>query len=128
MGKGKGSPEYWVAVIKPGRILFELEGLDEAGAQAAFKTASHKLPVKTKMVSRRELGHSLKKDELKKLSKSELVVKLNENQDALMNFRFQKVLQQLEKPQAIRSVKREIAQIKTVIRELELGIRGKEVK
>ena len=70
----------------------------------------------------------MKKDELKKLSKSELVVKLNENQEALMNFRFQKVLQQLEKPQAIRSVKREIAQIKTVIRELELGIRGKEVK
>ena len=70
----------------------------------------------------------MKKDELKKLSKSELVVKLNENQDALMNFRFQKVLQQLEKPQAIRSIKREIAQIKTVIRELELGIRGKEVK
>jgi large subunit ribosomal protein L29 len=70
----------------------------------------------------------LKKDELKKLSKSELDVKLNENQEALMNFRFQKVLQQLEKPQAIRSVKREIAQIKTVIRELELGIRGKEVK
>ena len=70
----------------------------------------------------------MKKDELKKLSKSELVVKLNENQDALMNFRFQKVLQQLEKPQAIRSVKREIAQIKTIIRELELGIRGKEVK
>ena len=70
----------------------------------------------------------MKKDELKKLSKSELDVKLNENQEALMNFRFQKVLQQLEKPQAIRSVKREIAQIKTVIRELELGIRGKEVK
>lgn len=70
----------------------------------------------------------MKKDELKKLSKSELVLKLGENQEALMNFRFQKVLQQLEKPQAIRSVKREIAQIKTVIRELELGIRGKEVK
>jgi len=56
MGKGKGSPEYWVAVIKPGRILFEVEGLDEAGAQATFKVASHKLPVKTKMVARRELG------------------------------------------------------------------------
>jgi large subunit ribosomal protein L16 len=56
MGKGKGSPEYWVAVIKPGRILFEVEGLDEAGAQDAFKVASHKLPVKTKMVGRRELG------------------------------------------------------------------------
>ena len=56
MGKGKGSPEYWVAVIKPGRILFEVEGLDEADAQSAFKVAAHKLPVKTKMVGRRELG------------------------------------------------------------------------
>ena len=56
MGKGKGAPEYWVAVIKPGRILFEVEGLDEADAQSAFKVAGHKLPVKTKMVGRRELG------------------------------------------------------------------------
>ena len=56
MGKGKGAPEYWVAVIKPGRILFEVEGLDEADAQLAFKVAGHKLPVKTKMVGRRELG------------------------------------------------------------------------
>ena len=56
MGKGKGAPEYWVAVIKPGRILFEIEGLDEADAQSAFKVAAHKLPVKTKTVGRRELG------------------------------------------------------------------------
>ena len=56
MGKGKGAPEYWVAVIKPGRILFEVEGLDEADAQSAFKVAAHKLPVKTKTVGRRELG------------------------------------------------------------------------
>ena len=56
MGKGKGSPEYSVAVVKPGRILFEVEGLSEADAQAAFKVASHKLPLKTKTVSRRELG------------------------------------------------------------------------
>jgi large subunit ribosomal protein L29 len=66
--------------------------------------------------------------DLNKLSKSELEVKLTENQEALVNFRFQKVLQQLEKPQAIRATKREIAQIKTVIRELDLGIRGKEFK
>jgi large subunit ribosomal protein L29 len=65
---------------------------------------------------------------INKLSKSELEVKLTENQEALVNFRFQKVLQQLEKPQAIRATKREIAQIKTVIRELDLGIRGKESK
>tara|TARA_B110000438_G_scaffold260333_1_gene270319 strand:+ start:468 stop:887 length:420 start_codon:yes stop_codon:yes gene_type:complete len=56
MGKGKGSPEYWVAVIKPGRILFEIEGLNESEAQEAFKLAAHKLPVKVKMVGRRELG------------------------------------------------------------------------
>jgi len=63
-----------------------------------------------------------------KLSKAELEVKLAENQEILVNFRFQKVLQQLEKPQVIRATKREIAQIKTVIRELDLGIRRKESK
>ena len=70
----------------------------------------------------------MNKVDLNKLSLSELEVKLIENKEALMNYRFQKVLQQLEKPQAIRATKREIAQIKTVIRELDLGIRGKESK
>ena len=70
----------------------------------------------------------MNKVDLNKLSLSELEVKLIENKEALMNFRFQKVLQQLEKPQAIRATKREIAQIKTVIREFDLGIRGKESK
>ena len=55
MGKGKGSPEYWVAVIKPGRVLFEIDGLDFDDAQEAFRKCSNKLPIKTKMVSRREL-------------------------------------------------------------------------
>ena len=72
--------------------------------------------------------HSVNRIDINKLSKSELETKLTENQEALMNFRFQKVLQQLEKPQAIRATRREIAQIKTVIRELDLGIRGKESK
>ena len=70
----------------------------------------------------------MNKIDLNKLSKSELEVRLTENQEALVNFKFQKVLQQLEKPQVIRATKREIAQIKTVIRELDLGIRGKESK
>ena len=55
MGKGKGTPEYWVAVIKPGRILFEVEGLDFDEAQEAFRKCSNKLPIKAKMVTRREL-------------------------------------------------------------------------
>ncbi len=57
MGKGKGSPEYWVAVVKPGRILFEIEGLDEKAAEETFRLCSYKLPIKTKTVGRRELGN-----------------------------------------------------------------------
>ena len=54
MGKGKGAPEYWVVVIKPGRILFEVDGVDEKLALEAFTQCSHKLPLKTKMVTRRD--------------------------------------------------------------------------
>jgi len=50
MGKGKGSPEYWVAVVKPGRILFELEGVALDVAREAIRLASHKLPIKSKFV------------------------------------------------------------------------------
>ncbi len=50
MGKGKGSPEYWVAVVRAGRILFELEGVDFNLAKEAMRLASHKLPIKTKFV------------------------------------------------------------------------------
>ena len=52
MGKGKGSPEMWVAVVKPGRVLFELEGVPEAIARQALKLASAKLPIKTKFMKR----------------------------------------------------------------------------
>ena len=55
-GKGKGGPEFWVAVIKPGRVLFEVEGVTEEMAKEAFRLAGHKLPIKVKMVKRRELG------------------------------------------------------------------------
>ena len=55
MGKGKGSPEYWVAVVKPGRVLFEVEGLDDEEVKETFKQCSYKLPIKTKIVSKREV-------------------------------------------------------------------------
>ena len=54
MGKGKGAPEYWVAVVKPGRILYEIEGVDETTAREAMRLAAQKLPIKTKFVSRRD--------------------------------------------------------------------------
>ncbi|NLP37168.1 MAG: 50S ribosomal protein L16 [Firmicutes bacterium] len=56
MGSGKGSPEYWVAVVKPGRILFELAGVPEETAREAMRLAAHKLPIKTKFVKRIETG------------------------------------------------------------------------
>ncbi len=52
MGKGKGAPEFWVAVVKPGRVLFEMEGVTEEDAREAMRLASHKLPVPTVFVSR----------------------------------------------------------------------------
>ena len=52
MGSGKGAPEYWVAVIKPGRVLFEIKGVNEEVAREALRLASHKLPIKTKFLKR----------------------------------------------------------------------------
>jgi len=52
MGGGKGNPEFWVAVVRPGRVLFEMEGVPEELAREAFSNASHKLPIKSKFVSR----------------------------------------------------------------------------
>jgi large subunit ribosomal protein L16 len=56
MGKGKGAVDHWVAVIKPGRILIEVSGLPEDAAKEAMRLASHKLPIKTKMVAAYDLG------------------------------------------------------------------------
>ena len=55
MGSGKGEPDQWVAVVKPGRVLYEIQGVDEALAREAFKLAAQKLPLKTKFVSRADL-------------------------------------------------------------------------
>ena len=54
MGKGKGAPDYWVAVVKPGRVLFEIEGVAEAQAREALRLASNKLPMKTRFVTRED--------------------------------------------------------------------------
>lgn len=57
MGKGKGSPEFWVAPVKPGRIIFEIEGLSDEASRSVLKEASSKLPVKTKILKREEGVH-----------------------------------------------------------------------
>ena len=55
MGKGKGSPEFWVARVKPGRVLYEMRGVDEETAREAFRLAQHKLPFKTRFMMRNEV-------------------------------------------------------------------------
>ncbi|HFD39201.1 MAG TPA: 50S ribosomal protein L16, partial [Anaerolineae bacterium] len=55
MGKGKGSVEYWVAVVKPGRMIFEISGVQEEAAREAMRLASHKLPIKTRFVRRQDV-------------------------------------------------------------------------
>lgn len=55
MGKGKGNPEFWIAKVKPGRVLFELAGVDRKLAKEAMRLASHKLPIKSKFLSREEM-------------------------------------------------------------------------
>ncbi|MBI4743416.1 MAG: 50S ribosomal protein L16 [Actinobacteria bacterium] len=57
MGSGKGSPEHWVAVVKPGRIMFELSGVNEEVAREAIRLAQHKLPIRTKFIKREEAVH-----------------------------------------------------------------------
>jgi large subunit ribosomal protein L16 len=59
MGSGKGTPEGWVAVVRPGRIMFELAGVPEAVAREALRLASHKLPIKSKIVTIKDLGGEL---------------------------------------------------------------------
>ncbi len=55
MGSGKGSPEYWVAVVKPGRVLFEMDGVSEEVAKEAMRLATHKLPIKCRFVTKEQL-------------------------------------------------------------------------
>ena len=76
MGKGKGAPEEWVAVIRPGKILFEMEGVAAEIAQEAMRLAAHKIPLKTKFVTR-EVAR-MKKDKLRALDPAEMEQKLRE--------------------------------------------------
>jgi large subunit ribosomal protein L16 len=58
MGSGKGSPEYWVAVVKPGHVMFEMDGVAEEVAKEAMRLASHKLPIKTRFIKREETANA----------------------------------------------------------------------
>ena len=121
MGSGKGSPEYWVAVVKPGRVMFELGGVSEETAREALRLASNKLPIKCKFVAKRGGLRVMKASEIRQLTAEELNTKLNDLKAELFNLRFQLAINQLENPMRISAVKKDIARVKTVIRANELS-------
>ena len=119
MGSGKGALEYWVAVVKPGRVLFEIGGVDEATAKEALRLATHKLPLKCKIVSKADLegGDNSENyvEELNAKSSAELNEELVAAKKELFNLRFQNATNQLDNTSRIKEVRKNIARIQTVL-------------
>ena len=90
MGKGKGSPEYWACRVKPGRILFEIDGVSEQIAKEALYKASAKLPIKTKFIKR---FFNMKKNELKKLTKDQALKNIDKLKKIYLILDFKKLIQ-----------------------------------
>ena len=111
MGKGKGSPEFWACRVKPGRILFEVDGVSEQIAKEALYKASAKLPIKCKFIKRIQN----EKKEIKKLTEKQVLENLDKLKKDLSNFRFQKVNGQVKSPAKINETKKNIARLKTLI-------------
>ena len=120
MGKGKGAPDQWVAVVRPGRVLFEMEGVSEKDAREAMKLAAAKLPILTKFATPLRAGEdAMKAAELRDLGADELGVKERDLTDQLFRMRIQKSMGQLEAPDKMRTVRRDLARVKTVLRQKE---------
>ena len=119
MGSGKGAPDHWVAVVRPGRILFEMAGVEHEAAVEAMRLASHKLPVQTRVVVReqREGGHRWRSVRSGKLSDRELDDRLKEAKQDLWQARFALSTRQLKDYSQIPATRRTIARILTVQRE-----------
>ena len=124
MGSGKGAVEYWVAVVKPGRVMFEIAGVPEEDAREALRLAMHKLPCKCKIVAKADCGRRCNRmksnkfvEELKTKSAAELAQELVAAKKELFNLRFQNATNQLDNTARIKEVRRNIARIQTVITE-----------
>ena len=117
MGSGKGALEYWVAVVKPGRVMFEIAGVPEETAREALRLAMHKLPCKCKIASKADLEGGDNSENLKAKTSAELNEELVAAKKELFNLRFQNATNQLDNTSRIKEVRRNIARIQTVITE-----------
>ena len=153
MGKGKGAPEFWVAVVKPGRILFEMEGVPEAEAREAMRLAGHKLALPTQFVTRkigairagrggrgtpwharttREMVMKLEKDKkwkwpaekMREWTDDEVKARTTEFTGQLGRLRFRMASGQAESLETLRALRKGIARVKTVARERQLKAKG----
>ena len=123
MGSGKGAPDHWVAVVKPGRILFEMAGVDHESAVEAMRLASHKLPVATRVVVRDngEGGERWTSIRFARSPTRELEQALRDAKQDLWQARFALSTRQLKDYSTIPQTRRTIARILTVQRERKLG-------
>ena len=121
MGKGKGAPEHWVAVVKPGRVMFEMAGVDLATATQAMELASHKLPIPHAICKPR--GRALMAQEVEKLrdlDTPELEARERELAEQVFRLRFQLTTGQAEAVGRLRLARKDLARVKTLLREREL--------
>ena len=120
MGKGKGAPEQWVCVVRPGRIMFEMEGVSEVDARQAMRLAAAKLPIKTRFATRfAEEKASMKVTEFRDLGVDELRQREKDLDDQVFRLRIQKSMGQVEAGYKLKSLRRDLARVKTVLREKE---------
>ena len=124
MGSGKGNPEYWVAVVKPGRILFELGGVNEtlgpSGVGAGHSEAADPRPGSAAIRAGGGGGRLTKTKDLRELTADELEQKLVESKQELFNLRFQVATGKQDNSSRLGHVRREIARVATLLREREI--------
>ena len=116
MGSGKGNPEGWVAVVKPGKVMFELAGVPEELAKEALRLAGHKLPIKTKVVDPRG-ALAVKASDVHALGDQDLVQQLKEAREEAFNLRFRHATGELENTAGLRESRRDMARLMTIARE-----------
>ena len=117
MGNGKGNPEYWVAEIQPGKVLYEMDGVDEVLAREAFRLAAAKLPIETTFVTRLVGESEMKAIDLRAKGAAELQEELVALLKEQFSLRMQLATQQLANSAQLGRVRRDIARVRTVMRE-----------
>ena len=122
MGSGKGNPEGWVAVVKPGKVMFELAGVPEDLAREALRLAGHKLPIRTRFVEARGGRVLMKGADVHNMKDDELVAKLMDAQEEAFNLRFRHATGELENTARLGATKRDVAKLLTVARERGIDV------